>query len=97
LIEVDCQQCEPLIDIPVKGAGDPISFSLFCINQPAVHACESLLGQPAEIEHQASNDQRSDQESRDGHVIERIVNPKRVRRGSKVRQTQSSDAGGNDG
>jgi len=37
LIEVDCQQCEPLIDIPVKAAGDPISFSLFCINQSAVH------------------------------------------------------------
>src|SRR5208282_1154023 len=45
LLQLDRQQGEPLTDIVVQLPGNPRTFLLLCLNQPAAYACESRFRQ----------------------------------------------------
>src|SRR6266481_964901 len=47
LFQLDRQQCDTLADVVVKLSGDPGSFLLLCLNQPAAHAGEGRFRQLA--------------------------------------------------
>src|SRR4029077_728642 len=84
-VEPDRQQCDTLTDIGVQFSPDSGAFPLFRINQLAAYAGGSLLRHPADSEYEASDGQRGNQEGRDSDDIERIINPKRIIRRSKIR------------
>jgi len=71
------QQSQALTNVFVKVARDPVTLLFFCFNHTVAHAGKRILRLHAHPVHQASDDPRSEQESSDGHNIERIVNPKR--------------------